>query len=805
MSKKKLAQKVLSSMKEQIFNFENNYIIFCCKRYIGLYSPELRKNFEQQNKNIMKAIEYEKQFETFKEYLSKAASLYYEFWSSLYKSHLQSTEDFIKLNDIGEKLNLLIDQIDDFFNKLHNVKSDDTRVLNLYSSFLKHILNSKTKYNELKNIIISLPNAGKIQDKEIDYSNFDLKNLNNSDEFKYIIISAEEENLGIILNISLNICQVFGYSRNELIGKKITILFPEIYHRQYELSSLQYTNKVKTKFYDLLSHKKEYYPDFLEMMIEGKNKSKYLIPLFLKIFFAQTEENEHVFVVEFLYDDEVIINKMNEIFNINSSNNLFSKEIQYYNYCYVLTDCKFNIQLFSANCQELLGLNSDAINANIDITKYIEQFNDEIEKIVFENNNNENELSKYEKSDLNLLNFTESFKNKNHLNITYKSNCSPNHISSDKIILFKKYIAENKYSQLKIITWKIYELMQVLMGNKNNNSNVSASFRSLKMKQNFNKAETIINNNNIFYGNIKEKYFYLVIQKATLNGKHVGYRFFFKRKEEDDLFSLDRNNKLKKKIMKNKTPKRVKVSFRAIKTENSGESTQKTEGVIYNSRTENRKFCIKMSKSLKNPKKEEKKIEDNMNNTEDNNNVTNESDDIKNKSLEKTSSMKVKKDSLKKKPSRFASLNPNSERVYNSIQNLKFVEQNFVPKCSFSFSLDIESMAFRPCFNTFKSDKTINFFKNEAIDKIKQYQIMKKNIKKRQISFSSEDSSYEQTESNEEESNLSSEYSSSSYDNNKNLKQKKTLKPNVKEKKEDNNDKEKNNIKAEIEGNYYRV
>ena len=95
------------------------------------------------------------------------------------------------------------------------------------------------------------------------------------------------------------------------------------------MNSLHCNILIKTKFYDLLSHKKEYYPDFLEMMIEGKNKSKYLIPLFLKIFFAQTEENEHVFVVEFLYDDEVIINKMNEIFNINSSNNLFSKEIQY--------------------------------------------------------------------------------------------------------------------------------------------------------------------------------------------------------------------------------------------------------------------------------------------------------------------------------------------------------------------------------------------------------------------------------------------------------------------------------------------
>ena len=797
MRKKKLAQKVLSSIREKLFDFENNYIIFCCKNYIGLYNPEIKKNFEQQNKNIMKAMEYEKQFDIFKESLSRAASLYYEFWSSLYKSHLQSTEDFIKLNDIGEKLNSLIDKIDELFKKLHNVKSDDTRVINLYSGFLKHILNNKTKYNDLKNILISLPNACKIQDREIDYCNFDLKMLNISDEFKYIIISAEEENLGIILNISLNTCQVFGYNKNELIGKKITILLPEIYHKQLELSSLQYTNKVKTKFYDLLSHKKEYYPDFLEVFIEGKNKSKYLIPLFLKIFFAQTEENEHVFILEFLYDDEVIINKMNEKFNFNSSNNLMYKELQYYNYCYVLTDCKFNIQLFSANCLELLGLNSDAINANIDITKYIEQFNDEVEKIIFENNNNENTLSK--KSDLNLLNFTESFKNKNTLNITYKSNCSPNHISLDKILIYKRIIAENKYSQLKIITWKIYELMQVLLGNKNNNnSNISASYRSAK-NQKVNISETFITKKNIFYGNIKERYFYLVIQKATLNGKQVGYKFYFKRKD-DHKFNYNKTSIVKQKIMRNKTPHRNKVSFNTLKIENN-DSGQNDEGVIRNSNTEYRKLYIKMSKSLKNLKNDK-----NTQNIEDINNSTkaNESNDISNKSLERTCSVIVKQNCLKKNPSKFCSLISNSDRIFSSIHNLKIIEQNYVPNSNFSFLLDIENMSFRPCFKECKTDETTNLLKNEAINKLKQYQVMKNNIKKGQISFSSDDSSLEQTESNEEDSNYSFEDSSSSY--NKIRKGRKTLKPNdIKKEKENDVNDEKKNYKAEIEGNYYKV
>ena len=814
MSQKKLAQKVLATMKETSFNFQNNYIIFCCKKYIGLYDAGEKKNFEEKNKNIMRTIEYEKIFDIFKDNLSKAASLYYEFWSSLYKSHLQGTEDFIKLNDIGEKLNLLIELINNYFHELHNVKSDDVRVLNLYSAFIKNILNNKNKFIELKNILTSLSNVDKIQVKEVDFSNYDLKVLNKSDEFKYIIISAEEENLGIILNISLNACQVFGYNKNELIGKKITILIPAIYHKQYTQYYMQYTNKIKTKFYDLLSHKKEYYPEFLEMLVDGKNKSKYLILLYIKVFFVQTEENEHVFVINFLNEDEVLINKMNETFNIRRANYINSKESKYYNYCYVLTDCNFNIQIFTANCQELLGLNSDAINANIDITKFIEQFKEEVNKMIYEkNNNNDNDNSKYEKSDMNILHFAESFKNKSHLNATYKANCDTNQVSVEKKILLKRYIAENKYSQLQVITWKISELMKILIGNKNNNSNCSATYRSLKGKQDNNKYDKIFNHNNIFYGNTKERKFLLVVKKASLNGKHVGYKFFFKRQK---LKCVENEDELKKESSYDlkynnfsKSPKKLNVAFKLIGPDvnDNDNDNEKNNEEVNNNDKENRKTFLKMSKSLKNQKKERDiklLIEENIDNLEENNRkVSFNSEDHNNKEFERPGSFNLKKNILKKKPSRFASLN---ESFSNNSNNKFFVGQNFIPVSSFSFLLDIDNMSFRPCFKKFKSEKTLNFLKNEAMNKIKQYQIMKNNLKKRKISFSSNDSSFEETESNEDEENLSSvDSSSSSISNKKEINQKKTIKKDDKIKEKEKEKNKEKTIKTEIEGNYYRV
>ena len=781
MSKKKLAKKVLSTMKTKFLCFENNYILFCCKKYIETYSPGSKKFFEENNKNILKTIEYDRIYNKFRDDILKSASLYYEFWSSLYKSHLQGTEDFIKLNNIGKKINSLNDIIEENYQNLHNVKSDDFRVINLYSGYLQNILNKIKKYKELKDSLISLSNIDKykVQEKEIDYSNFDLNILNKSDEYKYIISSAEEETIVNILNISLNFCEKFGYNKNELIGKKVTIFFPEIYRNIFINVVSKYSILCKTKFYDLLSQKKEYNPEFFEYFIDGITKSKHLIPLYIKTYYVQTEESDHIFVNELLYE-EPFINKINQHFHSTQLNTVSGKESNIYDLCVILTDLNFKIQTFSPNCQELLGLNSYALNSNIDVTSFIEEFKEEFDKVI----NDEKivkKFSKYEKKELDLLNFVENFKKKR--NSTFKSNDFQNHISTDQIILYKRYIAEKKYCESKLIKWKIYDLIQVLMGNQNNGPNIAESFRNQKEKKNINY---IFNN----YENEKERQFLLIIKKAMIYDHHTGYKFFFKREKIDE-YKNNTNNCLMFKLKKDLPQRKSNVGFKSLIQNND-----KIEGSINNSRTAKLKHFIKMSNSLRNQKKEEdfdgeySEVEKSIKSIQ--------FEELKNENHRQKSSTSLKKKNLKNL-SRYSSSN---DIQMNTSQNITVIDEDYIPTNDFNFYLDLDSLSFKPLYTLIKAKNNFsNILKNKAMVIIKQFQT-KNNPKKQQLTFSSYNSSYDDNDSFESEEESSS-FSSNS-EKEKEIKRKEYLNY-INEKEKQKGKHKEDNIKEEIAKEYYRV
>ena len=769
MSKKKLAQKVFITMKEYLLHFQNNYIIFCCKNIIESYSPGAKGVFEESNKNIMRAVEYEKLFHLFKDNLLKTSSLYYEFWTSLFKSNLQGTEDFIKLNNIGKKINSLNNTIEENFKKLYNVKSDDFIVVNLYSEFLKNILNNTTKFNDFKNAFFSFSNINKIQEKEIDYSNFDINILNSSDAFMYIITSAEESNFLDILNISLNACKKFGYFQNELIGKSVVILFPDKVRRIFFDIVTKYGIQIKTKFYDLLSQKKEYYPEFFEYFIDGITKSKYSYPQMVKTFYAQTEENDHVFVNEIL-NEVSVINIINKYFNTAQLDSIIGKELKVFNLCYVLTDSNFNIQIFTPNCQELLGLSSYAINSNIDITSYIVEFGEELNKIIYDKNPEH-------KKDANLINYMENFK-KNQNN-TLKTNIIQNNIYSEKILSHKKYIAEKKFSEARLINWKIYELFKSIVGNQNKNLNQYETFRSQNEIQN---THILFNNKNIFYGKEKQRKLLLVVKKADINDIQIGYRFFFKREkaddDEDELKSQNNQNNSIFKAKKYDSQRKNSVCFNSLDINND---TKNEEGEgIHSSRTANLKKFIKMSKSLKNNKNEQ---------------------DIDAALIEKKSSKNFKVQNFEGVYDIFSPKKNNKKKFYrfpssndiNINDNDLLVDQDYIPMSNTNFILDLEPMSYKPLNYIIKADKNLpNILKNEAMAKINQLLEQKKNSKKLS-SYSSSNSFYEESEEYEEDS------SSLNSIRKEKTKKEKLDSPNKKEKIKENS------LREEIEKEYYKV
>jgi len=509
-NQKKHALKELLSINQGFILLDDNFKLFRCKKYLEEYNPTISKDQEIfDNNDIIQSMEYKNNLAEFRKLLSKSSYLYYDFWSSLYSSHLQGTEDFKKLNDIGAELNELIDNIENIFKKLREIKNNDINVIKLYELFAKDILNDKEKYEKYNNISSNLIIDSNIMNKDIDYTNYDVNLLSGRDEYKFLIISAEDDKKGTITNMSLNACLIFGYHRNELIGKNVTLLIPEIYHKTHEKIFNELAEKTKTEFFECLSKNVVYTPKILEVSMCGRNKSKYLIPIDFKAFFVQTEESELVFILKFI--SRAIYNNDNNEENENLKNQ-----------CCVLTDKNFIIQTFTPNCVEALGLNSKIINSNYDITSFIKQFNDDLQTII---TNTNKEFSVYDISEI---------KSKDDSLKDVNSSSHLNDKSFEHKLKLKRKLMKLKYSHRRKIVWNI--------GRDNQNINLQSELGKTQTSLFAPQASKFRSSLDLGKKKNFQKNFYMEVKQIKMSGKHLGYYFYFtKYKLANELNNFDKS------------------------------------------------------------------------------------------------------------------------------------------------------------------------------------------------------------------------------------------------------------------------
>ena len=493
------------------YSYADNLNIYICKKYIEdiqfLKFENNKDKLEIINKN--QNLEYKNNLQYFKELIIKSSYLYYDFWLSLYNYHKQGVENFSKLNDIGNELNKIIKIIDNIFKKLNEFKNNNYEIIKLYESFVKDVLNNNEKYKKYRNLYDNLIFDKKIKNKqEIDFTNCDLKLLN-KEENNYLIISMDEKSKGIIKNASLGTCQIFGYQKEEIIGKNINILIPEIFQKDHNKLINDLFDKNVNIFYDCLINKLTYKPEYFELNVHARNKSKYLIPLHFLIYLVKTEESELIYIVE--------VNRNNSY--IGELNNDFKdKEQKNENICCVLTDINFKIQTFSSNSLELLKLNSNIINSSVEITSFIKQLNsDFILNSSFANKENldyeEAEITTYDIINKDKIKKFDSNKSSNRYDFIDK-------IELKRLKLTKKLI-NTKYSYPNKITWIIDSNIKSSVTYKKKSKNKKSSLYSTDINNN----STSINFNNSIY----ENNFLMKVREVNISNKHKGYYFYFKK------------------------------------------------------------------------------------------------------------------------------------------------------------------------------------------------------------------------------------------------------------------------------------
>ena len=88
--------------------------------------------------------------------------------------------------------------------------------------------------------------------------------MKENDNFYYLIILAKNKELGIITDCSKNLCNLLGYTKEELIGKHIHFLLPKIFHIKHKEVMEKKSEEHKLNFFEKLYTNSIYSPEFIE-------------------------------------------------------------------------------------------------------------------------------------------------------------------------------------------------------------------------------------------------------------------------------------------------------------------------------------------------------------------------------------------------------------------------------------------------------------------------------------------------------------------------------------------------------------
>ena len=487
MNNKRKASMIFNCIKDKLISFQINYNIYRCKNLID--------NFKIKNNNENYFMyQYRNNNIQLKSSISKVTFLQYEFLTLILASKIKKDDNFKKLDSLGNQIIQLNKEIEEIYGEIVNSKINNIDAINIYSDYVEKILEDEEKYENcqtIKNLIYS----NNIINIENDFSNFKINILKENDNLLFFIVSAELNDLGTINDCSSNLSNIFSYQKEELIGNNINILIPEIFHKRHNLMLNDRTQKYKLKFFECLSKKEVYSPDYFQKSLYGITKSKFLIPIKMNAYFIKTEENELVYIIE--------INKLNPLI-INNQNKILE--------CCVLTDDNFIIQSFTANCINILKMNYKNINSNCDIVTYIKEFNDEyLTDINTAHLFKSTQIITNDKSSMNDSSFITQKKLK-------KNKISPSVMKSIKTDILNK-----NFSKKSKITW-MYNKLGFGMSLKNK--------RSLFIKRDsvFGRRELMkqtINNEN-------EEEFFMEVKKIIIENELLGYYFCFSKLNYDD-------------------------------------------------------------------------------------------------------------------------------------------------------------------------------------------------------------------------------------------------------------------------------
>jgi hypothetical protein len=207
-------------------NLEDDFLIYRAQRYIE--EENEGHSDSQSNSKIVNSVTYKAILNNIKSLIGRITTSYIDFWTILAISDETKSENFLKMSRIGTRISKLNEDLMSDVERLERVNLYDQDIIKLYTQYLSEIVNNPTKASIYNEKLLELEQR-KHQFNEENLYDLNYKAMARSEEYKYIVISGSPTNFGTICNLSLSLCLLFGFTKEELIGKPLDFILPELF------------------------------------------------------------------------------------------------------------------------------------------------------------------------------------------------------------------------------------------------------------------------------------------------------------------------------------------------------------------------------------------------------------------------------------------------------------------------------------------------------------------------------------------------------------------------------------------------
>ncbi|CAD8075777.1 unnamed protein product [Paramecium primaurelia] len=301
-------------------SLDNEFIIF---RYKKIIEDEMNQvqNENLGNLDVATELAFQNHMRSFQNKIERATLMHMDFWSQLQ----EDSPDLGKMNNIGAKINLAIIQVEELWNKMQKMTQNLPKAMRLYAKFIQEVLQDKDYGEEL------LEKARRLQQQNSKNKNKQMISILSGEDLSQepnatTLVSTAAEKFAQIINLNLSCCNMFGYSKSEMINRKINIFMPNLYqkfHDSYVEHFLQTNdNKNINK----------------ERLIYIKLKSNYIAPCFLMLKIIQSLDDNLQLAAQF---------RLPKIFKPT---------------CYIILDSDETIDSISASCISILNIDQKMIS-----------------------------------------------------------------------------------------------------------------------------------------------------------------------------------------------------------------------------------------------------------------------------------------------------------------------------------------------------------------------------------------------------------------------------------------------------------